>query len=72
MGIAFSCLSHVDYFKVTCVADTAVIEDPAILVRLLEENLNKFIVQAKETKENHQQQDNLSSENMTPQTRGGL
>ena len=71
-GIGFSCLSYVDFFKIACVADTAVIADPAILVKLLEDNLNKFLAQAKAHAEETQENSNILSENMSPQRKGGM
>ncbi len=38
-GIAFSALSYVDYFKITCLSDTAILKDPQTLVDLMEDNI---------------------------------
>mmetsp|Transcript_174 Transcript_174/g.189 ORF Transcript_174/g.189 Transcript_174/m.189 type:complete len:103 (+) Transcript_174:757-1065(+) len=38
-GLAFSCISYVDYFKICCVSDVGIIKDPQILVDLLEKNI---------------------------------
>ena len=40
-GLAFMCMSYVDYFKITCLSDESVIKDPSILIKLIEKNLEK-------------------------------
>ena len=40
-GMTISCISYIDYFKITIVTDTAIMQDPHSLVQLLEENLLK-------------------------------
>ena len=43
IGIAFSCLSYVDYFKITCIVDDAIMKDPQTLVDLVENNIKHCI-----------------------------
>lgn len=38
-GIGFSALSYIDNFKITCLADEAILKDPQTLVDLMEKNL---------------------------------
>jgi hypothetical protein len=39
-GLAFSCISHADYFKISAVVDTAIMKSPEELITLLENNIN--------------------------------
>lgn len=40
-GIAFSALSYVDYFKITCMSDISVLSDPQTLIDLMEKNIKQ-------------------------------
>jgi hypothetical protein len=38
-GIALSAISYVDYFKISCLSDEAVLKEPQVLIDLIEKNL---------------------------------
>lgn len=42
-GIALSCLSYVDYIKIGCVTDDAIMKDPQHLVDMLEDNMRALM-----------------------------
>ena len=42
-GLAFSCLSYVDYIKLNISVDEAIMKDPEVLLGFVEENLKKCL-----------------------------
>jgi WS/DGAT C-terminal domain len=46
-GMALSCLSYVDYFKIGCVTDENIMKDPQHLIDLIEANLKWYMEEGK-------------------------
>ena len=40
-GIALSCLSYVDFFKITLTVDDSIMKDPQVLLDMIETNIKK-------------------------------
>lgn len=47
IGIGFCCVSYVDYFTFTCVADENVTKEPDVLIELLVKNIKECIEKSK-------------------------
>jgi cysteine synthase len=47
-GMALSCISYVDYFKITLTVDDTIMKDPQILLDLIEANIRSCYVTSKE------------------------
>jgi hypothetical protein len=43
-GVALSCISYVDYFKITLTVDDAILKDPQNLLNLIEKNIRACYV----------------------------
>jgi hypothetical protein len=46
-GLAFSCISYVDFFKICCTVDDSIMKDPHLLISLVEKNLRSCFDQGK-------------------------
>ena len=45
-GLGVSCISYCDYFKIAIVTDDTIMQDPHILVSMIERNIRRCIVSA--------------------------
>ena len=47
-GVALSCISYVDYFKITLTVDDSIMKDPHFLLDLIENNIRNCYVPSSE------------------------